>query len=346
MRMVQIRRMSLAAFVFACGVSGAFAEDTPSYYLGKTITIIDGGSPGSIYDVYARLLARYLGGHIPGKPSVVVSDMPGADGETAAAYVARRGAKDGTVIAATTQTQPLQPILRSSADMNYDPSEMSYLGNAASDVSLCIIRSDAPVKTFSDAFKTQIVMGGTAPNGPLGYLATALNRTLGTKFKQVLGYPGSADIFAAIQRGEIQGMCGISWANVVPLYADLISDNVIKVLVQVSDQGLPDLNRIGVPLTASFVHDDAQRRILEIIASQGVFARPYFMAKEVPSGRLAIMRRAFMESWRDPELAADAAKVHLNVAPMSGEDIQALLRKIYSNPPAILRGVREAIKMN
>ena len=124
----------------------------------------------------------------------------------------------------------------------------------------------------------------------------------------------------------------------------MIDNGKIKIIVQASDKGIPELNKMGIPLTDSYAHDEQQRRILEIIDSQEIFARPYFVAEEVPADRLQVLRRAFMETWRDPDLLADAAKMHLAVGPMSGEEIQSLLQKIYASPPALLQSAKEAIK--
>jgi tripartite-type tricarboxylate transporter receptor subunit TctC len=340
------RRLVFLALALASRSDLTNAADAPSYFAGRTVTIVDAGTPGSIYDVYAQLFARYLSRHIPGQPNVVISAMPGANGNTAAAYIARVAPKDGTYIAATYQTVPLQPILRDSNDLNYDPKRVSYLGNASSDVSLCVVGKNAPATNFADTFKTSIIMGGTAPFGPLGYLATALNKVLGTKFKQVLGYPGPPDLIAAIEKREIDGMCGISWANLVPLYADSVNSGALKVLVQVSAKGLPELNKQGIPLTDTYTRTDEQRQILDIIASQGVFARPYFVAAEVPMERLTVLRKAFIDTWNDPDLIAEASKSNLPVEPLSGEAIQSLLDGIYASSPAIIKGVREAIKVD
>ena len=300
---------------------------------------------GGGYDTYARLLGRHLGKHLPGEPTVIVSNMPGAGSDVAAAYVARVAPKDGTYIAAPTAAQPLDPILEDATDLNFDPSRVNYLGSATSDDFLCIVRPDAPATTFDDMFKTQVIMGGTAANGITGYLPIMLNNVLGTKFKVVFGYPGSREITMAIQKGEVHGMCGMTWTSLKSQYPDLLKNGEIKIVVQENDKGLPELNKMGVPLTVSYAHDEQQRRILEIIYSQEVFARPYFVAAEVPADRLQILRRAFMETWRDPDLLEDAANMNLDVGPMSGEEVQSLLQKIYASPPALLQSAKEAIKL-
>ena len=208
-----------------------------------------------------------------------------------------------------------------------------------------MVRPDAPATTFDDMFKTQVIMGGIAANGETGYLPIMLNNVLGTKFKVVLGYPGSREIIMAIEKGEVHGMCGMGWSSLKSQYPDLLKNGEIKIVVQENDKGLPEMDKMGVPLTVSYAHDEQQRRILEIIYSQEVFFRPYFVAAEVPADRLQILRRAFMETWRDPDLLKDAATMNLDVGPTSGEEVQSLLQKIYASPPALLQSAKEAIKL-
>jgi tripartite-type tricarboxylate transporter receptor subunit TctC len=338
---------ALAAALLACcwALPVAAQEAAAQLYRGKTVTIVVGTSAGGGYDTYARLLGRHLGKHLPGEPTVIVSNMPGAGSQSAAAYVARVAAKDGTFIAAPFAEELLDPVLEDASELNSDLSRVNYLGSAMSDVFLCGVRPDAPATTFEDMFKTQVIMGGVAANGITGYLPIMLNNVLGTKFKVVLGYPGTREITMAIEKGEIQGLCGLNWTSLMSQYSDMFKNGEIKIFVQENDKGVPELNKMGVPLSVSYAHDEQQRRILEIIYSQQVFARPYFVAAEVPADRLQILRRAFMESWRDPDLLEDAAHMNLDVGPVSSEQVQSLLRKIYASPPALLQSVKEAIRL-
>lgn len=341
----KIRRMSLALLAICIGVGCAHAQDTAPYFNGRTITIVVGSSAGGGYDTYARLLGRYFGKHIPGEPSVVVTNMPGAGSDVAAAYVARVAVKDGTFIAAPFATQPLDPVLGDPTGVNFDPSRMNYLGSAMSDDYLCIVRPDAPATTFDEMFKTQVIVGASAPSASTGIVPIMLNNMLGTKFKVVFGYPGAVEITMAIEKGEIQGMCGIGWLSLKSEYMNMLKSGEVKIVVQAIGKGLPELDKMGIPLTVSYAHNEEQRRIFEIIYSQEIFARPYFVAAEVPADHLQILRRAFMETWRDPDLLADAAKMNLDVGVTSGEEIQSLLQKIYASPPALLQSVKEAIKL-
>lgn len=341
----KIRKLSLVLLALIAGGVGAYAQDVATYYKGKTVTIVVGTSAGGGYDAYARLFARYLGKHIPGEPSIIVNNMPGAGSNIAAAYVARVAAKDGTYIAAPFATQPLDPILEDAVDLNYDPSRVNYLGTALSDIYLCIVRPDAPATTFADMFRTQVIMGGTAENGSTGYLPILLNNVLGTKFKVVFGYPGTREITMAIQKGEIHGMCGMNWTSLVSQYADQLKSGGLKIIVQENDKGRPEVDKMNVPLTVSFAHDEQQRAILDIVYSQETFARPFFVAAEVPADRLLVLRRAFMDTWHDPDLLKDAAGMNLDVGSTSGEEVQSILKKIYASPPALLQSAKEAIKL-
>lgn len=335
----------LALLASAVSVGSGHAEDAAPFYKGKTITIVVGTSAGGGYDSYARLLGRYLGKHIPGAPDVIVSNMPGGGSKVAAGYVARVAPKDGTFIAAPYATEPLAPILEDKSGLNYDPNKVNYLGSAASDDYLCVVRPDAPATTFEDMFKTQIVMGGVAEVSETGYIPILLNNLLGTKFKVVLGYPGSREIMMAIEKGEINGMCGLGWTSLEAQYPAMLDNGEVKIFLQENNQGLPEVDKRGVPLSISYARNDEQHRILEIINSQEIYSRPYFVATEVPAERLQILRDAFMQTWRDPGLLKDAANIHLDVGPTSGEDVQALLRKVYANPPEILQKAKEAIKL-
>jgi tripartite-type tricarboxylate transporter receptor subunit TctC len=345
MNLREIQTLSLALLAMTIGADGAYAQGASTDYKGKTLTIVVGTPAGGGFDTAARLLGRYLGKHLPGEPTIVVSNMPGAGSDAAAAYVARVAPKDGTFIAAVTPTAPLDPILEDAAELNYDPSRVNYLGSAMSDLFLCIVRSDAPATTFDDMFKTPVIMGAVTANDFTGYMPIMLNNLLGTKFKMVFGYPGTRGITMALRKGEIHGTCGVPWTSLMSQYPDLLKNGDIKLAVQENDKGLAKLNKMGIPLAVSYAHDEQQLRILEIIYSQEVFARPYFVAAEVPADRVQLLRRAFMETWRDPDVLADAAKMNLDVGPMSGEDVQSLLQKIYASPPALLQSVKEAIKL-
>ena len=342
--MTRISRITMAC-VFLCGsASIAAAQSVEQFYRGKTVTIVVGSSPGGGYDAYARLLGRHFSKHIPGSPTVVVSNMPGGGSEIAAGYVANVAPKDGTYIAATYSNQPLDSVLENVPPLPYDPKKLKYLGSAAQDDWLCVVRSNSPAQSFADAFKTQVAVAGVM-NAQTGYVPMMMNRLLGTKFKVIVGYPGSREQVQAIQTGEVDGMCGLGYTSLKSQYPSMLKNGEFKIILQVMQKELPELTAMGVPIIGSFIKDDVNRRVFEIVSSQQEFNRPYFVGPGVPEDRLAALRSAFMQAWKDPELLKEAGKMSLDVMPMSGSDMQARLEQIYSSPPEVLKLAREAVDM-
>ena len=225
---------ALALALLACGGDLPLAAQEPGgeFYRGKNVTIVVGTTAGGPLDGAARLIGRYFGKHLPGHPGVIVNNMPGAGSDIAAVYVARVAAKDGTYIAAPFGSEPLDPILEDAGALTFDPRRMNYLGSALSDETVCIVRPDAPATAFDDMFKTRVIMGGTAEIGVTGYMPIVLDNVLGTKFKVVVGYPGSREIMLAIQKGEIDGACGLFLRGLESQYAGLLKAGGIKIVVQ------------------------------------------------------------------------------------------------------------------
>ena len=341
------RALMLAAAVLTicAAVAGAKAQDLSSVWKGKTVTIVVGTSAGGGYDTYARMLGRYMGRHIPGNPNVVVTNMPGAGSHLMGGYISGVAAKDGTFIGAPFSAQPLGPVLEDAAQLRYDPAKLHYLGSADVDAFLCIVGKNSPVKNFADAFKTEMIMAGTAETGSTGYLPVLLNNVLGTKFRMVVGYPGTREMTNAIEKGEVHGMCGMNWSSIQTQYANMVKTGEISILAQENLTGHTEMDRMGIPRTGDFAKTDEQRRILDIVYSQQLSSRPYFVAAEVPTDRVTALRKAFMDTWKDPDLLAEAGKMGLQIGPVSGEEVQAFLAKIYASPPDLLAKAKEAIKV-
>jgi tripartite-type tricarboxylate transporter receptor subunit TctC len=336
---------ALAALLFAgCWALPVAAQDAVAqFYRGKTITIVVGSSAGGGYDTYARLMARFFSKHMPGNPTVVTQNMPGAGSNLMAAYVANAAPKDGTMIGANFQGTVLEPLIGQNPTGTYDPSKLNYIGSANSDIYLCLARADAPVKTFADAFTHELILGASADGGSTRDFPVMLNNVLGTKFKIVNGYPGTREIGLAIEDGEVQGQCGTAWSSLISTHPEWLRDHTVNILAQEETNGYPDLNKAGVPRTVDFARTPEQRQILELVYSQEVFARPFMIAAEVPKERVEALRQAFMETWTDPDLLAEAKKIDLDVAPISGADVQALIAKIYATPPQIIARAKDAL---
>ena len=338
------QRVLAAGFISVFATCGAAAQDAVAqFYKGKTITIIVASSPGGGYDLYGRLLARHIGKHIPGNPSVIVTNMPGAASNVAAAHIYNVAPKDGTVIGALFMGAVVEPLFGQHARTTHDMSKFQYIGNANKDTYVCLVRTDAPVKSFADAFEKELIVGGTAEGASTRDFPELLKSLLGVKFKIVAGYQGSRQINLAMERGEVQGGCGQSWSSVAATYPSWFSEGKIKVLAQEDSEGYPELNKQGIPRTRDFAKTVEQRQILDLVYSQTVFGRPYMVAPEVPKERVDALRKAFIASFRDPELMAEADRIHLDIVAISGEQLQTLLAKIYTTSPAILEKAKQAL---
>jgi tripartite-type tricarboxylate transporter receptor subunit TctC len=216
----RVRRVVIAGACLLWAAGPAAAQDLSAlFYQGRSIALIVGSSPGGGYDTYARLLARHFGDAIPGHPSVVVQNMSGAGSNRAAGYIYSVAPKDGTAIGAIFPGVVLQPLL-SGAKVPHDPSKLIYLGSANSDVYVCFVRTDVPVKTFKDMFTQELIVGASNPGATTYDLPLLLNNVLGAKFRIVTGYPGSREITIALERGEVQGVCGIGWTGIETLHPD------------------------------------------------------------------------------------------------------------------------------
>ncbi len=338
-----LRRVLVAGALVLCAANSAGAQDqVEQFYRGKQIQIVVGSSAGGGYDAYARLIARHIGNFIPGNPTVVVQNMSGAGSNRAAGYIYGVAPKDGTAIGAIFPGAVLQPLLGEMA-AGVDPNKLVYLGSANSDVYVCYVRTDARVKAFPDVLAQELIVGASNPGATTYDLPLLLNNTVGAKFRIVTGYPGSREITLALERGEVQGACGIGWTGIEVLHPEWFTKDIVRVLVQLSNKGHPDLNTRGVPRAGEFARNDEGRRVIELVFSQGVFGRPFVMPPGVPADRVAVLRKAFVQALNDKALRAEADKMRLDVEPMAGEDLQALVAELYATPPRVVERARLAL---
>ncbi len=241
---------------------------------------------------------------------VVVQNMSGAGSNRAAGYIYSVAPKDGTAAAAIFPGAVLQPLL-SDVPVSHDPNKLIYLGSANSDVYVCYVRSDAPVKAFEDVLTHELIVGASNPGATTYDLPLLLNSVLGAKFKIVTGYPGSREITLALERGEVQGACGIGWTGIEIMHPDWFSKDTIRVLVQLSNKGHDDLNKRGVPRAADLAR--------------------------------TALRKAFVEALNDKALRVEAAKMQLDVDPMAGDELQTLVASLYATPPHLVERARQAL---
>lgn len=334
---------SVAAVACLSVTTSAMAQGSvEAFYRGKTITMMIGSNPGGGYDAYARLVGRHIGKYIPGRPNVVPSNMAGAGGNTVASYVYAVAPRDGTVIAATSPGSLLDPLLAEKNTLQHDPLKFNYLGSANGENFTCIVRKDAGVKSFEEVFSKEVIIG--VSGGTTHDMPRALVNVLGAKLKLIAGYPGTREIMLAMDKGEVQGICGQGIANISWQRPDWFRDgSPVSVLVQESIKGDPELNKIGVPLALDFAKTPEQRKILQIVYAQGVFTRPFLVAPDVPAERVEALRKAFMQVLADPELLAEAEKQKLVISVISGAELEGMIREIYATPPEVVEKVRKAI---
>ena len=320
----------------------AAADPVADFYKGKQVSIVIGSSVGGGYDTYARLIARYFGAHIPGHPTVVPVNMPGAGSNRAAYDVYAVAPKDGTTIGAIFSGSIVEPLL-GNRSVQHDPSKFLYLGSANDDVFTCFVRSGSKAKSFKDAFVLPITLAASQAGGSTRDFPTLLNNLLGTKFHVVSGYAGSHEMTLAVERGEVDGMCGLSWPSLLAQHPDWPGSGKIRVLAQEAIKGHPDLDKLGVPMTLDFAKTPEDRQAMELVYTQEIFGRPYVLPPGVPQDRVEALRTAFMETLQDKALLADAAKMHVDIKPVSGAEIQALVAKMYGAPKDVIARARKAL---
>jgi len=321
----------------------AHAQDAVAqFYKGKQIKLYIASTPGGGYDSYGRLVAQHIGKYIPGNPTVVPVNMPGAGGNRLAAYLYAVAPKDGTEFGIIFPGAVLNPLI-GTQKVQDDPSKLIYLGSANVETFLCILRSDAPVKTYADVLKTPITLAASAAGGSTVDMPALENNILGAKWKVVRGYPGSREVSLAVEQGEAQGDCGVGLSSISVEHPDWQTSGKYKVIVQETNKGHPLLDSLHIPLTYSFAKTDEQRQVMELAYSQEVFGRPFAMPPNVPQPRVDALRKAFTAALKDKDLLADAKKQRLDIDPISGEEVQKLVAKVYAIPANVVAKAKEAL---
>ncbi len=324
-------------------ICAASAQSKPPFYQGKQIELDINSSVGGGYDLYARLLARHMGKYIPGDPTIVPKNMVGASGLRLANWLASAAPRDGTVIGAVSRATAFEPLL-GNKNAQYDGTKFAFIGSGNDEVSVCVTWHTSGVATFQDALQRMVTVGAAGTVGDDTYQFPALlNRMFGAKFKIVRGYPGGNEINLAMEQGEVQGRCGIPWSTVKATRRDWIDDKKVNFLMQFSLAKHPDLP--DVPLVTDLAKTDEQRKIVKLIFGRQVMGRPFALPPGVPKERLAELRKAFDATMIDKDYLADAAKMKLEVKPVSGGQIERLVDDIYkTTSPAVARRASEMIE--
>lgn len=340
MKIAPSRSAVLTAFVVAAAIGllpGMAAAD--DFYKGKTVNIVVGFSPGGGYDTYARTLARHIGNHIPGEPTVIVQNMPGAGSLTAVRALEATQPKDGTVIVTFNPGQ-ITESLTDPGKVKLKFSDYAFIGSITRDFRVCYAWHATGIKNWDDLTKTkEFILGATAP-GVSSYVNGAILRNVfGLKVRQVVGFPGSAEQRLAIERGELHGDCG-SWSSIPD---DWVREKKINPLVRFSPVSTPDMPA-NIPYSGALAKTEEQKRILNIVGAAGELGRPYIVSKQVPKDRLEILRKAFDATMRDKAFLSDAEKQSLPVNPANGEEAEKVIAEIYSASPDLVEKAKNAIK--
>jgi tripartite-type tricarboxylate transporter receptor subunit TctC len=335
------RSAALAAIALAAALPAttAIAAD---HFAGKSIMVTVGTGPGGGYDRYARTVARHLPNHIPGKPNVIVQNMPGAGSAKAAAYIYKVAPKDGTAIGAIFPGAIMGPLTKPKLAEQYDSTKFNYIGSADSGWRVCITFHKSKIKSMADAMKMQTVVGASASGGSTADYAMALNALAGTKFKVIAGYSGSKAILLAVEKGEVDGLCGYDWTSLNSARSAWIKEKKISILVQAGLDNNPQLTKMGVPNASTFLKTERQKAIYKLLVSEQKFGRPYVLAPGTDPKVVKILQTAFNATMKDAAFLKDAKKVRLAINPATGPEVQKLVEGLYASPKDLVKAYTAA----
>jgi|RhiMethySRZTD1v2_1073278.scaffolds.fasta_scaffold215794_2 tripartite-type tricarboxylate transporter receptor subunit TctC len=311
------------------------AQAQEDYFKDKTVRIIVGSAPGGGYDAYARVVGDHLRKHLPGSPQIVIQNMPGAGSLVAMNHIANVAAKDGTVIGAINAAMTTQPLIKPDS-AKFDPRKMNWIGSTLREYHIGLVRANSPVKTIEDAQKIEIPVAGTG--GSTSTYPTIANAILNTKFKTIQGYQGTAQGMLAMERGEVDGVMGITWASIKATQAAALRDGKIRLLTQFGVRKHPELPNIPLVLDSAKTEED--KAALRLVFSSQEVGRPWVVPEGVPPNVVAMLRKGFDDTMNDPEFKADAEKRKLDLDPTSGKDLQQVVEDIFKTPPAVVERVK------
>jgi tripartite-type tricarboxylate transporter receptor subunit TctC len=321
---------------------GAALSAEQNFYAGKTLQIVVGFTPGGGFDLYARALARHLGRHIPGNPTVVVQNMPGAGSLRAANYIYNAAATDGTMIAEFAPGVVIAPLLGIGEGAYFEAPKFAWLGSMAQDISICAFNKTAGIASWQD-MQTKPATIGASDTGAESYVfPNMLRKLFNLPFKIFEGYPGSNEIILALQRHEVDGRCGWSWASLLSQNASLLDNQDIKVTLQLAlkkDKALQD-----VPLVMDLTDDPLKKAVLKLVLSRQTIARPFAAPPAIPADRAQLLRQAFDDTMKDPAFLDDAKRLNLAIDPLPGADVEALLKEIYTSPRDVVELASQLIR--
>lgn len=325
-----------ACSAVALAGTAARADSVADFYKGKTVELYIGYSVGGGYDTYARLLARHIGKHIPGNPTIVPKNMPGAGSLKLTNWLYEAAPQDGTVFGSIARAAPFDPLF-GNEKAKFKANEFNYIGSANNEVSICAAMADAGVKSVDDLKNKTLIVGGTGDTADTVQFPKIINAVLGTKMKIINGYPGGKDVVLAMERGEVQGRCGWSWSSVKSKNMDWVDGGKMHIVMQLSTDKHPELP--DIPLVMDLAKSDADRKLLNIIFARQELGRPYVAPPNIPAERVEALRAAFLATMKDPEFLKEAANADLELAPVSGAKVQKLVTEAYQADASVIERI-------
>jgi tripartite-type tricarboxylate transporter receptor subunit TctC len=331
-------RRALYAAALAIAGHAAQAQPADNFFAGKTINIYCGYNPGGSYDLYARMIARHLGKHIPGNPGVAVQNMPGAGSLKAANFLYEAAPKDGTALGVIVETHPLEQAIRNPA-VQYDAAKYSYIGRAAASNNVFLVWHTAPVQTLDDVRKREVTIAGTGPGSIAELIPLLTNALAGTKWKIITGYPASNEAMVAMERGEVQAS-STSWTAIKVGKQDWLRDKKIRIILQTAPERAHDLK--DAPSIAELGNNPEDKQVFDLYASGSAIGRALMGPPGIPPERLKLLRDAFQATMRDKEFLAEAEKLKVDIEPLTGEALAALVQKTLALPDAVRQRAQAA----
>jgi tripartite-type tricarboxylate transporter receptor subunit TctC len=321
----------------ALGAAPAFAQSSADFYKGKTVYLYIGEAAGGDYDTWGRVVAEHIKDHIPGNPTIVPQNVEGAGGMTAINRIANVAPKDGTVFGDINRGLPFEPLLGGVGAL-FDPRKLSWIGSPELDVIVCTARKDAEVQTMQDLLTKELIVGATGTGADTLTYPQFLQGLLGLKFKIVKGFPGSGPIVLATERGEVQGLCN-SYSSVTR--QSIFREGKLNILFQGSEK--PDPRIANVPTPFALAKTDADRQALKLFLARAAVGRPFVAPGAVPADRVAVLRKAFDDTMKDPAFIADTKKAKLNVSPVTGQQIADVIEDVYKTPQPVIDRTKQLL---
>jgi tripartite-type tricarboxylate transporter receptor subunit TctC len=340
-------KAGFAACLLALAIAApaSAADPVEDFYKGKQITIIVGSDAGGGYDTSARLMARFMGKYIPGNPTFIVQNLAGAGGVAAINQVVNIAAKDGTIIGGPQSGSALEPAFHQLSPggdtAKFDGTKLQWIGSVEQAIYFFLYWNSSPIYTFDDMLNKESVVGATAANTDEGLFSQLMNNLFHTKLKIIMGYKSAVEIALAVERGELMGALN-TYSSLRVKQPTWLPEKKIRIPVQLTLQPFAPLGP-DVPMALDLLKNEDDKQVLRVILAKSKMARPYFMADGVPADRVAAIRKAFVTMMKDPEYVAEANKSGLDVNPVSAEEIQATIARVYSTPEPLLKRVREMI---